>query len=65
MKMGLAGRDFKIVIFWAFTTEGINSKEAKLKLAEVRKIAQKFGKEVANSIPLYLHANPFMELTPF
>ena len=64
--MGLAGRGFLKGSAYSghFTTEGINSKEAKLKLAEVRKVAQKFGKEVANSIPLYLHANPFMELTP-
>ena len=40
------------LILGIFTTEGINSKEAKLKLAEVRKVAQKFGKEVANSIPI-------------
>ena len=66
MKMGMAGRGFLKDAAYSghFTTEGINSKEAKLKLAEVRKVAQKFGKEVANSIPLYLHANPFMELTP-
>ncbi len=66
MKMGLAGRGFLKGSAYSghFTTEGIHSKEAKLKLAEVRKVAQKYGKEVANSIPLYLHANPFMELTP-
>ena len=66
MKMGLAGRGFlKNATFSGhFTTEGINAKEAKIKLAEVRKVAQKYGKEVANSIPVFLHANPFMELTP-
>jgi len=66
MKMGLAGRGFLKNAAYSghFTTEGINTKEAKIKLAEVRKIAQKHGKEVANSIPVYLHANPFMELTP-
>ena len=66
LKMGVAGRGFlkKAAFSGHFTTEGINAKEAKIKLAEVRKIAQQFGKEVANSIPLYLHASPFMELTP-
>ena len=66
MKMGLAGRAFLKGAAYSghFTTEGINAKEAKMKLAEVRRVAQKYGGEVANSIPLYLHANPFMELTP-
>ncbi|MBT3993803.1 MAG: FAD-binding oxidoreductase [Gammaproteobacteria bacterium] len=66
VKMGFAGRGFlKHAAFSGhFTTEGINNKEAKIKIAEARRIAQKYGKEVANSIPVYLHANPFMELTP-
>ena len=64
--MGVAGRGFlkKAAFSGHFTTEGVNTKEAKLKLAEARSIAQKYGKEVANSIPLYLHASPFMDLTP-
>ncbi len=66
MKMGVAGRGFlkKAAFSGHFTTEGINNKEAKIKLAEARSIAQNYGKEVANSIPLFLHASPFMELTP-
>ena len=66
LKMGVAGRGFlkKAAFSGHFTTEGVNTKEAKLKLSEARSIAQKYGKEVANSIPLYLHASPFMDLTP-
>ena len=66
MKMGFAGRDFlkKAAFSGHFAAEGINNKDAKIKLALARSIARKYGKEVANSIPIYLHANPFMELTP-
>ena len=66
MKLGFAGRDFlkKSAFSGHFTSEGINNKEAKIKLAEARSIARKYGKEVANSIPIFLHANPFMPLTP-
>lgn len=64
--MGLAGRNFlkKAVYSGHFTTEGLTATEARLKLAHVRAIAQKYGAEVANSIPTYFNANPFMELTP-
>ncbi|GIT34026.1 MAG: hypothetical protein Ct9H300mP4_03450 [Gammaproteobacteria bacterium] len=67
MKLGFAGRDFlkKSAFSGHFTSEGINNKEAKIKLAEARSIARKYGKEVANSIPIFLHANPFMPLTLF
>ena len=66
MKMGFAGRGFlkKAAFSGHFAAEGINNKEAKIKLALARSIARKYGKEVANSIPIYLHANPFMEMTP-
>ncbi len=66
MKLGFAGRAFlkKSAFSGHFTSEGINNKEAKIKLAEARSIARKYGKEVANSIPIFLHANPFMPLTP-
>ena len=66
MKMGLAGRGFlkKSAFSGHFSSEGINDKEAKIKLAAARSIARKYGKEVANSIPVYFHANPFMPLTP-
>jgi len=66
MKMGFAGRDFlkKAAFSGHFAAEGINNKDAKIKLALARSIARKYGKEVANSIPVYLHANPFMQLTP-
>lgn len=65
-KMGLAGRSFlKGAVYSAhFSCEGINNPEAKQKLAAVRQVATRYGVEVANSIPAYFHANPFMELTP-
>jgi len=65
-KMGLAGRNFlKNAVYSAhFGTEGLTAGEARLKLAAVRAIAGKYGAEVANSIPTYFNANPFMEITP-
>ena len=65
-KMGMAGRSFlKNAVYSAhFSTEGINDAEAKQKLAAVRDIVTKYGAEVANSIPAYFHAEPFMELLP-
>src|SRR5690606_13174391 len=47
-----------------FSTEGLTDAESKLKLAAVREIGRRYGAEVANSIPTYFNANPFMELTP-
>ena len=66
MRMGLAGRSFlKNAVYSAhFGTEGLTAAEAKLKLARVRAIASRHGAEVANTIPTYFNANPFMELTP-
>jgi D-lactate dehydrogenase (cytochrome) len=66
MRMGVAGRNFlKNAVYSAhFGTEGLTPAEAKLKLASVRAIASKYGAEVANSIPAYFNANPFMEITP-
>jgi len=65
-KMGLAGRNFlkKANYSAHFSTEGVNDSEAKAKLAAVRAIASKYGAEVANSIPTYFNAEPFMELLP-
>ncbi|MCZ2154647.1 MAG: FAD-binding oxidoreductase [Bryobacterales bacterium] len=66
MRMGVAGRNFlKNAVYSAhFGTEGLTAAEAKMKLASVRSIAAKYGAEVANSIPMYFNANPFMEITP-
>lgn len=66
MKMGLAGRNFlkKAVYSAHFSTEGVTNAEARYKLAAVRDIAARYGAEVANSIPAFFHAAPFMELTP-
>ena len=62
----VAGRNFlKNAVYSAhFGTEGLTPGEARLKLASVRAIASKYGAEVANSIPTYFNANPFMEITP-
>jgi FAD/FMN-containing dehydrogenase len=66
LRMGLAGRRFlKNAVYSAhFSTEGLTNGEARSKLAQVRKVAGRYGAEVANSIPAYFHAEPFMELTP-
>lgn len=66
LRMGLAGRDFlrQAVYSAHFSTEGLTDAEAKQKLAVVRATAAPYGAEVANTIPTYFHANPFMELTP-
>jgi len=66
LRMGVAGRNFlKNAVYSAhFSTEGLTAAEARLKLASVREIASKYGAEVANSIPVYFNANPFMEITP-
>ena len=66
LRMGMAGRNFlKNAVYSAhFGTEGLTAGEAKLKLAAVRAIARQYGAEVANTIPTYFNANPFMELTP-
>jgi glycolate oxidase len=66
MRMGLAGRNFlKNATYSAhFSAEGLTATEAKLKIAEVRTIARQYGAEVANSIPTYFNAEPFMELLP-
>jgi len=66
LKMGIAGRNFlKNAVYSAhFSTEGTTNAEAKLKLAELRKVVAPLGAEVANSIPTYFNANPFMELVP-
>jgi glycolate oxidase len=65
-RMGLAGRNFlKNATYSAhFSVEGLTNAEAKAKIAEVRAIARQYGAEVANSIPTYFNAEPFMELLP-
>ncbi|MDH3976892.1 MAG: FAD-binding oxidoreductase [Gammaproteobacteria bacterium] len=65
-KMGLAGRNFlKNAVYSAhFSTEGFTDAEARHKLAAVRDVASQYGVEVANSIPTFFNAEPFMELTP-
>ncbi len=65
-RMGLAGRNFlKRATYSAhFSCEGVTKREAKSKLAEVRKIGRRYGAEVANSIPTFFNAEPFMELVP-
>ena len=65
-KIGLAGRGFlKKPSFLAhFTTEGVDTTEAKAKLARVRKIASRYGAEVANTVPTIIRATPFMPLKP-
>jgi hypothetical protein len=64
--MGLAGRGFlKNAVYSAhFGTEGMTVAEAKQKLGVLREVVSRYGAEVANSIPTYFNANPFMELTP-
>jgi len=65
-RMAMAGRNFlKNAVYSAhFSTEGLTAAEAKLKLAAVRQVAGRYGAEVANTIPTYFNANPFMELLP-
>ncbi len=65
-KLGLAGRNFlKDAVYSAhFSTEGLTVSEAREKLAAVRKVAGRYGAAVANSIPTFFHAEPFMQLTP-
>ena len=65
-RMGLAGRGFlKNAAYSAhFGCEGLTNAEARQKIAEVRKVLSRYGAEVANSIPTYFNANPFMPLTP-
>jgi len=65
-KMGLAGRNFlKNASYSAhFSCEGVTDEEARAKVAAVRAVAQKYGAEVANSIPVFFRAEPFMDLLP-
>jgi len=65
-RMGIAGRNFlkKANYSAHFSVEGLSPAEAKAKISEVRAIGRQFGAEVANSIPTYFNAEPFMELLP-
>ncbi|TDJ41603.1 MAG: FAD-binding oxidoreductase [Gammaproteobacteria bacterium] len=65
-KMGFAGRNFlKNAVYSAhFSVEGLSDSEARAKIAVVRAVGRQYGAEVANSIPTYFNAEPFMELLP-
>jgi len=65
-RLALAGRNFlKNASYSAhFSVEGLSQAEAKSRIAEVRSIARHYGAEVANSIPTYFNAEPFMDLLP-
>jgi len=65
-RMGLAGRNFlkKANYSAHFSVEGLSDNEARAKIAEVRAIGRQYGAEVANSIPTYFNAEPFMDLLP-
>lgn len=66
MRMGMAGRNFLRDATYSahFSAEGLTDAEAKAKIAEVRRIVRRYGAEVANSIPTYFNAEPFMDLLP-
>lgn len=66
VRMGLAGRNFlkKASYSAHFSVEGLSDGEARAKIAEVRAIGRQYGAEVANSIPTYFNAEPFMDLLP-
>ena len=65
-KLGMAGRSFlKNASYSAhFSAEGLTTAEARAKIAEVRAVASRYGAEVANSIPTFFNAEPFMPLLP-
>lgn len=65
-RMGMAGRNFlrKASYSAHFSAEGLTDNEARAKIAEVRRVARRFGAEVANSIPTFFNAEPFMDLLP-
>jgi FAD/FMN-containing dehydrogenase len=66
LRMGMAGRGFlKNAVYSAhFSAEGLSATEAREKIAAVRAAVSEYGAEVANTIPTYFQANPFMQLTP-
>ena len=65
-EMGWSGRTLlRNAVYSAhFSTEGLSHAGARYKLAAVREVAARYGAEVANSIPVFIHAAPFMEFTP-
>ncbi len=66
IKMAIAGESFLKAFPYAmhFTVEGYSRAEVASKLAIVRKAAAKYGKEIANTIPIVLMADPFIPLYP-
>jgi len=66
IKMGIAGESFLKAYPYAmhFNVEGYSRAEAATKLAAIRKAAGAYGKEIANTIPVVLMANPFIPLYP-
>lgn len=65
-RMGMAGRNFlkKANYSAHFSCEGASDDEARAKVAQVRAVARRYGAEVANSIPTFFRAEPFMDLLP-
>ena len=66
IKMAIAGESFLKAFPYAmhFNVEGYSRAEVATKLSQVRKAAGKYGKEIANTIPVVLMANPFIPLYP-
>ncbi len=66
IKMGIAGESFLKAFPYSmhFNVEAYSRAEAATKLALIRKAAGAHGKEIANTIPVVLMANPFIPLYP-
>jgi FAD/FMN-containing dehydrogenase len=66
IKMAVAGESFLKAFPYSmhFNVEGYSHAEAATKLQAVRKAAGAYGKEIANTIPVVLMANPFIPLYP-
>jgi FAD/FMN-containing dehydrogenase len=66
IKMAVAGESFLKAFPYAmhFNVEGYSHAEAATKLDLIRKAAGAYGKEIANTIPVVLMANPFIPLYP-
>jgi FAD/FMN-containing dehydrogenase len=66
IKMAIAGESFLKAFPYSmhFNVEGYSRAEVATKLAQIRKAAGKHGKEIANTIPVVLMANPFIPLYP-
>ncbi|MGI9291812.1 MAG: FAD-binding oxidoreductase [Gammaproteobacteria bacterium] len=66
IKMAIAGESFLKAFPYAmhFNVEGYSRAEVATKLSQIRKAAGQHGKEIANTIPVVLMANPFIPLYP-